>query len=41
MNVINELRKIAIPNKMDTIPRYIGCRLKQNGPDVINEFGIS
>jgi len=39
--VINELRKIAVPNNMKTIPKYIGCLLILNGPEEINELGIS
>ena len=47
MNIIgktngdNELRKIAVPNKIDNIPRYIGCLLNLNDPEVKKKFGIS
>ena len=39
--VINEPRKIATPNRMDIIPRYMGCLLNLNGPEVTRVFGIS
>jgi hypothetical protein len=40
-NVINEPRKIATPNKIDIMPRYIGCLLNLNGHESIKKFGIS
>lgn len=37
--VIIEPRNKAVPSNIDSIPRYIGCLLSRNGPDVIKVVG--
>ena len=41
IKAINVPKKIAMPNSMDAIPRYIGFLLIRNIPDVTKTFGIS
>ncbi|MCX9029890.1 MAG: hypothetical protein OIN86_17125 [Candidatus Methanoperedens sp.] len=41
MNVINESKRMASPNNISVIPKYIGWRLVRKGPSVTSEVGIS
>lgn len=40
MNVINVPKRIASPNNIVVIPKYIGWRLMQKGPVIISDVGI-
>lgn len=41
MKGVNDPSKTATPNKIVTIPKYIGWRLKRNGPETIKALGFS
>ena len=41
VKAINVTKKVATPNNMEAIPRYIGFLLMRNASEVTKTFGIS